>query len=198
MTYLCRYFRTTTGTGSTGGVYYLDEEVPISISSGTGSGYQIYPSEHTTTQGTPSLADEGLVFQELYDPEFDQPGELSASRALGEVDGELLSLQAAGSSVKGQADISRDDIRVSPPWKFFPSGWLEAVAFRLFHKIRPKSIKAPGFVSAGNFAFFVNQNRLVRCERQGTRVNFVDVGDGLGACQQRGSDISSFVPVLSY
>lgn len=154
-----------------GGVWYLDQEVPIVIQdTTTGLGYTITPSQHASDAGVPIQSNNELFYQEAYDEEFDDPGEISGGPALGELDGMLLSLDmgSLGDSTK-DSDIGRWDIRVSPPWKYSPTAWLEAVAYRVFHRVEPTSSRVPKFLRVGSMSFFLSQNRLVRLRRRGSQ-----------------------------
>lgn len=176
------------------GVYYLDHEVSLTIDDPNAAGgqYTVAPAQHASADGFPTLSNDELAFQEVYDPEFDQPGELSGGPALGEVDGMVLSLDTGTQGFEGatdqDVDISRWDIRASPPWKFEPTAWLEAIAWRTFHRVEPTSLRVPGFLKVGSVALFVSQNKVVRIRRNGTMLLARDGPTGLGPVNREAAE----------
>lgn len=169
------------------GEYFLDHEVPLTklADAATGS----LPVEHDVGtappatggfSGVPQLSNEELAVRERYNPLTDQPGSIAVTPAFGEVDGLLLHLEGTGVEDEGtEANLSKWDIRCSPPSKFFPP-WLEAVSNRVLHRVKPKTGFTPDFLDVGGLSYYVSAARMIRMQRFYDRVAFNPVQDGLG------------------
>lgn len=165
------------------GVFYLDHEIPLTQ---IGTTYETptpkpaLPREHAATNppttsagysGVPQLSNAELALQDLWDVEADGPNEIAVGAAFGELSGLLLSLSGAETSNASLADVSRNDIRVSPPTKSI-GVWLESVVTRIFQRVTPKPVLPPDFLTQGDFAYFHATNRMVRAVRTADRVVF--------------------------
>ena len=174
-----------------GGYYFLDQEVPVVYRRpestdplfGTINVIHLWPgwlgdaSLGTTLIGgcIPSMSNDELMSQDLYLPDSDDVGELEPSLAFGNASGCLLSLSDGGALSTAPENASSGDLKCSPPWKFYPGGWIESCSPRFRHVVYPKGLMPPKFVSTGDITFLIDQNRFVRIVRDGTSILVDDV-----------------------
>ena len=179
-----------------GGYYYLDQEIPVVyrfplvidplflfVEPYLWPGWlgEPYLGEKLLGGTIPNKSNDALAVSEVYRPDSDDVGALEPSKALGTVGSALLSFSDGGSTLSDDLEPSEGDIRVSPPWKFFPGNWVEAVAPLFRHRVSPKGLTPPRFVNVGDIGFLVDQNKMVRIIRDGATVymNDVDISGGI-------------------
>lgn len=173
------------GVGRGLGVFHFDHEIQVYITPNSAGGpygpgpvFWLMPDfEHTNVQGVPALSNAELAFQDVADPEFDTVLELQPGEALGDLDGILVSLDAAERGDTDDIDITRGDIRVSPPWAYEPVARLETTAPYMYHRVLPKSVRPVEFMRAGSVCLYLSQNKTIRMRRDGSIVRMKDTAD---------------------
>jgi hypothetical protein len=198
-----------------GGYYFLDQEIPVvhrcvsrladPLFGGSTEDNILWPGwigdEHLGSafigRKVPYQSNDELISSEVYLPGSDDVGALEPSEALGLVGGALISLGDGGSLTTDPFDVGSGDIRSSPPWKFYPGGWIEAVAPLYRHRVQPQGKNPPKFVNVGDILFFVGQNKIVRIVRDGSAILADDIDLSGGVNRDGVTGVGSSVIVVT-
>lgn len=201
-----------------GGYYFLDQEIPVCIR----RMYTGYAYDPLFTSGAnfklilwpgwlgephrgpnliggviPSKGNDELATQDVFLHDSDDVGPLEPCKALTTVSGALVSLSDGGSLSNDPWDSSSGDIRSSPPWKFWPANWIEAVTPRWRHRVEPRGFTVPKFVKTGDIVFLVDQNRIVRIVRDGATLIADDVDFSGGIARDGVTDAGGSILVVT-